>query len=140
MAVKQLSVFVSNQPGSMVKITQLLRDAKVDIRALAVADTQDFGIIHFIPSDHDKAKSVLLENHGLVSDDTVVGVVMPDTPGGLTDVLTYLSEEKINIEYLYAFLIPQKGKACVVLRVSEPHEVDNLLLARGFELIDDHLE
>ncbi len=140
MAVKQLSVFVSNQPGSMVKITQLLRDAKVDIRALAVADTQNFGIIHFIPGDHDKAKSVLLENNCLVSDDTVVGVVMPDTPGGLTDVLTYLSEEKINIEYLYAFLIPQKGKACVVLRVSAPHEVDQLLLARGFELIDDHLE
>ena len=89
---------------------------------------------------NDKAKSVLLENNCLVSDDTVVGVVMPDTPGGLTDVLTYLSEEKINIEYLYAFLIPQKGKACVVLRVSAPHEVDKLLLARGFELIDDHLE
>lgn len=140
MAINQLSVFVSNHPGSMVQITQALKDAKVDIRALAVADTQNFGIIHFILSDHKKAKEVLTENHCLISDDMVVGVAMPDTPGGLTDVLSFLAENKINVEYLYAFLTPKKGKACVVLRVANPEEVDRLLLSKGFELIDDHLE
>ncbi len=117
--IKQISVFMKNEPGRLTKVTRLLADAQLDIRALTVAETADFGILRLIVSDPDKAYKTLKENQIAVVEHDVLGVEVEDKPGGLAKIIEMLAKEKINIEYVYAFVAKSREKAYVVLRLGD---------------------
>ncbi|MCR5648676.1 MAG: acetolactate synthase [Oscillospiraceae bacterium] len=137
MAIRQLSVFAENKPGSLIAITEALSRCSVDIRAMSLADTKDFGILRLIVSDPDAAKSALIAEGILVGENPVVAVAVPDEPGALTSLMKLLAENSINVEYMYAFLVPVKGRAFVALRVAEAQKAEDILSAAGFETVSD---
>src|SRR5512142_2297213 len=100
MKVEQISVFIENKSGRLAEIARLLGDAGVNIRALSLADTSDFGILRLIVNDREKAKTFLKEKGFTVSKTDVVAVEVPDRPGGLSSILQTLDSEKINVEYM----------------------------------------
>lgn len=138
MTINQLSIFAENKPGTIYSITKCIADAGVDIRALSVADTQDFGILRLIVSDIEKAKQALSSDGCVVSVTQVIGVAVPDTPGGLADVLKILCDAGVNVEYVYAFITVSKKNACVVLRVGDNDHAVEILKKAGVRLLDEH--
>ncbi len=130
MIIKQLSIFVENKEGRLSEITQTLADNGVDIRALSIADTTDYGILRLIVNDPDKALKALKGEGMTVSLTDVIAIAVPDTPGGLNKAVKVLSGENISIEYMYAFLNPRKDTAFVILRV-ENNEKAIEALTRG---------
>ena len=135
MAVKQLTVFVENQPGKLAEITRILAGAAIDMKALSIADTRDFGILRLIVSDTEKAEAVLKIAGFLVQVTEVVGVRLSDTPGALSRALEALDAGDVNIEYLYAFLAPHPGSADVVLRVANNADAERILHRAGFTIL-----
>ena len=116
MKLKQTSVFLENRKGRLWKAISTLREADINIRALSIADTSEFGILRMIVPDPDKAKEVLEENTFVVKTNEVIGVEIPDQPGGLDGILKILTKADINVEYLYAFVEKKADQAIVVLR------------------------
>ena len=114
MKVEQISVFLENRAGRLSEVTQTLADAGINIRALSLADTSDFGILRLIVSDNEKAKAALKEQGFTVGRTTVVPVEVQDSPGGLHAILDILSGNGINVEYMYAF-VQQSGKNAVLI-------------------------
>ncbi len=135
MTINQLSIFVENKAGTVAKITKSIADAGVSIRALSVADTQEFGILRLIVSDVEKAKEALHENDCVVSVTKVIGVEIPDVAGGLSNVLELMSENSINVEYLYAFITISGQHAYVVLRVEDNEKAAKILKENGVKLV-----
>ncbi|HOW96157.1 MAG TPA: ACT domain-containing protein [Kiritimatiellia bacterium] len=119
MKVRQLSIFMENRAGRLAEIMQSLGDAGINIRALSLADTSDFGILRLIVSQVDKALEVLRKAGHTVSLTDVVAVEVPDHPGGLASVLTPLREAGVNVEYMYAFVEKATDKAVVIFRFEE---------------------
>ena len=119
----------------MAKITKGIADAGVSIRALSVADTQEFGILRLIVSDVEKAKEALSKNDCVVSITKVIGVQIPDVPGGLSEVLGLMSDNSINVEYLYAFITVSGQHAYVVLRVEDNEKATKILSEKGIKII-----
>ena len=134
--LKQLSVFVENKTGRLVEITGALAKSGVDIRALSIADTTDYGILRLIVNDPEKALESLKQSGMTVSLTTVIAVEIPDTPGALNNVVAILSENGISIEYMYAFLNPTKSSACVILRVEDNLKAAEVLNDSGISLVD----
>ena len=125
MKIRQLSIFIENKPGHLRAVCRLLADAGLDVESMALADTEQFGILRFIIKDWEKAKQVL-ENEGLIVRETdLVALSVDDRPGGLADVLDILDQTKINIEYMYGYASRLPGKAVLFFR---------------FDNIDDALE
>lgn len=114
MKVEQISIFLENKPGGLENVTRILRDANINIRTLAVADTSDFGIVRLIVDHVADAVQVLKENGYTISRTNVVAVLVPDQPGGLHSILEVLSKAGINIEYMYAF-VERSGQNAVML-------------------------
>ena len=137
MAIKQLSVFVENMPGTLADVTDAIADAEIDIRAMSVADTQQFGIIRMIVDDIATAKQKLSDRNLFVRTTDVVGVAVSDEPGGLARAVRVLADNKINIDYLYAFISVSKKNAYVVLRVDENDAAEKVLVENGFKLVTD---
>ena len=135
MAIKQLTVFVPNRKGTMVTVTDILAKNDINIRALSIAETEDFGILRLIVSDGAKAESVLAENDYLIKVVDVVGVKIGDEPGKLTSALDVLDKVDINVEYLYAFMARTEKHAYVVLRVENNETAEKALTTAGFKLI-----
>ena len=135
MTINQLSIFVENKAGTVAKITKNIADAGVSIRALSVADTQEFGILRLIVSDVEKAKEALSKNDCVVSVTKVIGVEIPDAPGGLSEVLELMSVNNINVEYLYAFITISGKHAYVVLRVEDNEKAAKILTENGVKLV-----
>ena len=135
MTINQLSIFVENKAGTVAKITKSIADAGVSIRALSVADTQEFGILRLIVSDVEKAKEALHENDCVVSITKVIGVEIPDVAGGLSSVLELMSKNNINVEYLYAFITISGQHAYVVLRVEDNDKAAKILKENGVKLV-----
>ena len=131
MALKQISVFVANQPGSLEKLVNVLAEAGVDMRAMSIADTQEFGIMRMIVKGNTKACDALREAGYLVNISHVTAVEIPDEPGGLAKVVSILSGNGVNIEYTYAFMTRSHGHACVVFRVDDNDQVADLLAQNG---------
>lgn len=138
MTINQLSIFAENKPGTIHSITRCIANAGVDIRALSVADTQDFGILRLIVSDIEKAKQALSTDGCVVSVTQVIGVAVPDSPGGLADVLQILCDAEINVEYVYAFITISKEKAYVVLRVGDNDHAIEILKKAGVTLLSEN--
>ena len=137
MAINQLTIFVENRQGTIVSITDTLAKNDVNIRALSIAETQDFGILRLIVNDNDIAKKTLSDEGYLIKVTEVVGVKIGDAPGKLTSALDVLDKAGINVEYLYAFMARTEKHAYVVLRVEDNEAAENALEAAGFHLITD---
>lgn len=137
MAIKQLSIFVENREGTLVTVTDAIAKAGVDIRAMSVADTNDFGIFRLIVTDIDKAKKALDDADAFVSITEVVGVALEDKPGALAKVVKILADHNINIEYMYAFITVSKQFAYVVLRVENNAETEKILSENGIALVTE---
>ena len=137
MAIKQLTVFVPNRKGAIVEVTDILAKNSINIRALSIAETEDFGILRLIVNDEKAAEKVLSENQYLIKVVDVVGVKIGDEPGKLTTALDVLDKADINVEYLYAFMARTEKHAYVVLRVEDNNQAENALVNAGFKLITE---
>lgn len=127
MLIKQVSVFIENKSGKLADVIKTIGDNGIDIYALSIADTTDFGIIRMIVSDPDKTKAVLKEKGMVVKRTEVITVVVEDKPGGLTHILDVLRDKGIDIEYMYAFIGKNSNGANVVMKVDKPEEAVRLL-------------
>lgn len=136
MLIKQVSVFIENKKGRIEKVTKCLSDEGINIRALSIADTTDFGILRMIVSDPDQAGTVLRENGFTVTITDVIALTVDDQPGGLSKALSVIGKNNIGIEYIYAFIGHCQGKAHVVLRTEAPEMSSKLLQEAGFEVLD----
>ncbi|MBQ2890079.1 MAG: ACT domain-containing protein [Clostridia bacterium] len=137
MAIKQLTIFVQNKKGAIVSITDILAENNVNLRALSIAETEDFGILRLIVNDDKTAERVLSEQGYLIKTVDVVGVKIGDAPGKLTSALDVLDEADINVEYLYAFMARTEKHAYVVLRVEDNNSAETALEKAGFHLITE---
>ncbi|MBR2954236.1 MAG: hypothetical protein IKC45_07630 [Clostridia bacterium] len=137
MSLKQLTIFVENKQGTLVDITDILAKNNVNMRALSIADTQDFGILRLIVDNNDVATKALHDAGYLIRMTDVVGVKIGDQPGKLSKALEVLDEAKINMEYLYAFMARTEKHAYVVLRVADNDAAEKALENAGFHMITD---
>ena len=136
MAITQLSALLENVPGTMYSAVNLITDAGVNIRALSVADTTDFGILRVIVSDIEKAKEALASSV-IVTETPVIAVEMNDQAGALRNVLATLQDQDINIEYIYAFTGAVQGSAYVVMRVNDTEAAEAILAKNGIQTLSD---
>jgi hypothetical protein len=135
MEVKQISLFLENKKGRLWEAMDVLAKAKINIRALSIADTSDFGILRLIVPDPEKAKKVLTKSNFTVRESDVIAVGVSDKPGGLAGVLKILSDADINVEYMYAFVQKSKEKAVVVLRTDSVSKGKKALKKSGFVVL-----
>ena len=136
MFIKQLSIFVENKHGRLENIISSFADNNINIRALSIADTTDFGVLRVIVDDIDKAKAVLKEN-GIISKTTdVLAVYIDDKTGGLATVLKDVSAAGVSIEYMYAFLSKTQGKALMVLKADDEEGAEIVLRQHGIAIAD----
>lgn len=138
MAVKQISVFVENQPGKLAEITDCLNAGGVNIRAFAISDTADFGILRMIVNDPERAERLLQANDLSVSITQVLVVSIADAPGSFAQVVRALAQAGENIEYAYAFLTPEAGCATVILRVNNPEQAAPALARAGIRMLEQN--
>ena len=137
MAIKQLTVFVQNKQGTVASVTDTLSKNGINLRALSIAETQDFGILRLIVSDEATAERVLGDGGYLIKVIDVVGVKIGDEPGKLSEALSVLDKAGINVEYLYAFMARTEKHAYVVLRVEDNAAAEAALLSAGFRMITE---
>lgn len=135
MRVKQISIFLENKSGRLAQVTRVLGENGINIRALSIADTTDFGILRLIVNDPGKAYQVLKEAGFTASITDVIAVEVPDKPGGLAEVLKSLDRAGINIEYLYAFVQKASNAALVVFRVEQIDKAVKVLLENGTRIL-----
>jgi len=135
MAIRQLTIFVENKQGTIVSVTETLSKHNINIRALSIAETEDFGILRLIVNNEEAAVKTLQEDGCLLKITEVVGVKIGDEPGKLTAALKVLDDANVNVEYLYAFMARTEKHAYVVLRVEDNVEAENILVNAGFHLI-----
>ena len=137
MSIKQITVFVQNKKGTLVSLTETLSKNNVNLRALSIAETQDFGILRLIVNDEKTAEKVLSESGYVMKVIDVVGVKIADDPGKLTEALDVLDKADINVEYLYAFMARTEKHAYVVLRVEDNASAEAVLVNAGFKMITE---
>ena len=135
MKIKQLSIFLQNKMGSLAKPLEVLTVADVNIRAMCMADTSEFGILRIVVDDPMKGKEALEENNFLVKITEIIGVEMNDEPGGLTDILKVKKENEIDLEYLYAFSHDKSEKAILLLHASDIDELINVLTENKITIV-----
>ena len=137
MAIRQLTVFVENKQGTIVSVTDALSKNNINIRALSIAETEDFGILRLIVNNEEAAVKTLQDEGCLIKITEVVGVKIGDAPGQLTAALGVLDRAGINVEYLYAFMARTEKHAYVVLRVEENAKAEAALTNAGFKMISE---
>ena len=137
MTIKQLSVFVENKPGKLVEALEALSEAGIDLRALSLADTADFGILRVIVDKPDRALAVLQEAGYLVRSNNVIPVAVGDRPGGLAAVMRVLADAGVDVEYTYAFVAHSNDKAYVILRVNDNAAAIKVLSDNGITLLTE---
>ena len=135
MAIKQITVFVQNKKGTVVSVTDILAKNNINLRALSIAETQDFGILRLIVNDENAAEAALKEHGFLIKTIDVVGVKISDEPGKLTSALDVLDKAGINVEYLDAFMARTEKHAYVVIRVEDNEVAESVLANAGFKMI-----
>lgn len=137
MKVEQISIFLENSSGRLAEVTGILAKANVNIRALSLADTADFGILRLIVNDTDKAKTVLKEKGFTVGKTEVVAVVVPDQPGGLAGILSTLDAAGINVEYMYAFVQRAENNAILIFRFEDLGKAAGALTKAGVRILSN---
>ena len=136
MSIRQLSVFLENRPGKLFELTELLAQNQVDMRALSIAETTDFGIARLIVNDVDRAARILREGQFIAQFSDVLAFAVPDEPGGLHNLLSEFNAARVNIEYMYAFLSGEKGRAYMIFRVTDTAQAEKALAERGLQSLD----
>ena len=137
MAIQQISVFVENKQGKLVETIKTIADNGINIRAMSIADTKDFGILRMITSDNAKTKEVLSDST-VVNTTEVIAVKMADTPGALYKVIDILSKAGVNIEYMYAFTASGSLGAYVVFRVDDVPHAQKLMDDNGLQSLQEN--
>lgn len=135
MLVSQVSVFLENTKGRLFSVSDILAKNGINVRAVSIADTTDFGILRMIVDDPEKAYQVLRDNNFTVRITKVVAVEIPDTPGSMAKVLGALNQEQIEVEYMYAFLGSISGNALVILKIDDPKKVEQIKGMKEIKLI-----
>ncbi len=135
MKVEQISIFIENKSGRLAEVTGILGETGVNIRALSLADTSDFGILRLIVDDSKKALKVLREQRFTVSITDVIGVEVPDSPGGLTTLLQILDQSHVNVEYMYAFAERSGKNAIIIFRFDNIDEAIAALSAHDVKIL-----
>lgn len=135
MSIKQISVFLENKKGRLLAVTKCLYENNINIRALSVADTTDFGILRMIVDQPELAYKALKSNGFTVRDTDVIAIEIPDDPGGLHNALQVLEKGDINLEYVYAFVDAKKGSALNVIRVDKMDEATEILKNGGIKIV-----
>lgn len=134
--VEQISIFVENKAGRLAEVTRVLSEAGVNIRALSLADTSDFGILRLIVDNNDKAKAVLKERGFTVGKTDVVAVEVEDSPGGLSRILDILSQQNVNVEYMYAFVQHSGKDAVIIFRFDDINTAVKLLQENDVRVLE----
>nr|WP_082706368.1 acetolactate synthase [Methanobrevibacter sp. YE315] len=135
MRIKQLSIFLQNRMGSLSKPLEVLSENDVNIRAMCMADTSEFGILRLVVDDPEKGREVLEENNFLVKITEIIGVEMNDAPGGLTSVLKVIKDNEIDLEYLYAFTHDKENKAILLLHADEIERLSDVLKDNNIPIV-----
>ena len=135
MSIHQISVFLENRTGQLAEITSLLAKNGVDIRAISIAETSDYGLARMIVSDAPKASAVLLEHGDILSMNPVWAVEVPDRPAGLAELLSVLAESNIAVEYMYSLFTHKDGYAYMVLRISDEAAFTAAMEAHGLKIV-----
>ena len=136
MYIKQLSVFVENKDGRLAEITTIIANAGIDIRALSIADTTDFGILRLVVDKPYEAEKIL-KNAGLtVSLTDVIAIGIPDRPGGFAETITAVADKAVAVEYMYAFISREQSRAYLIMRVADNETAIAALKAHGCDILD----
>lgn len=135
MKVEQISIFIENKSGRLAEVTRVLGEAGVNIRALSLADTSDFGILRLIVNKTDEAKAVLKSKGFTVNKTDVVAVEVPDRPLGLNSILEILDQGKVNVEYMYAFVERCGENAVIIFRFDNTDEAIQVLTQGGITIL-----
>ena len=129
--VYQISVFLENRAGQLAEITDVLHRDNIDLRAISIAETEDYGVLRMIVDNTEKATSILMQHGYLISMTPVLVIAVPDQPGGIAPVLATLAEGEIDVEYMYSLFTHAAGKAYIVFRVAEADKFTALLGGHG---------
>ena len=141
MSIRQISVFLENRPGKLYELTGLLARHGIDMRALSIAEATDFGIARIIASDAQKCALALREGQFIAQFSDVLAFAVPDEPGGLHRLLGAFNDAQVNIEYMYAVLGGEKGRAYMIFRVTDTKRAEAALVARGLKSLSlDEIE
>lgn len=135
--IKQISVFLENKSGRLIRVAQVLGEAGINIRGLSIADTSDFGILRMIVDQPDKALTELKDKEVMATATEVIAMEVPDTPGGLAKVLSYLEAEGINIEYLYSFIEKPTSNAIIMMRVERINDALEVLKKNNVPIVGE---
>lgn len=135
MKVQQISIFIENKSGRLAEVSRVLGDKGINIRALSLADTSDFGILRLIVDKTDLANDTLKDNGFTVSKTEVVAVEVPDQPGGLADILNILDDGEVNVEYMYAFVERHGGNAVIIFRFDDTDGAIRTLQDKGVNVL-----
>jgi hypothetical protein len=137
MLVEQISVFLENKSGRLSEVTAILTEASVNIRALALADTSDFGVLRLIVDNKDKAIGALKDNGFTVGKTQVLAVEVEDRPGGLNSIMEILKANKINVEYMYAFVRHTGKNAVMIFRFDNIAVATEVLNSKGVAILNE---
>lgn len=135
MIAEQISIFLENKAGRLSEVTRALSEAGINIRALSLADTSDFGILRIIVTDHERAKEILKAKGFTLGRTSVVAVEVEDRPGGLHNILELLSANGINVEYMYAFVQRDTTNATLIFRFDRVDKAVEVLMANNIHII-----
>lgn len=133
--INQVSVFIENKVGRLYELTKVLGDAGVNIRALSLADTSDFGVARLIVDNPEETLNLLKSNQFTARLTSVLAIDVPDHPGGLAEVLKILGDLQTNVEYTYAFVEQNKDRALLIFRIEDPENVLESLTAKGIKVV-----
>lgn len=134
MSLKQLSIFLENRTGQLAEITSVLAQNNIDLRALHISETADYGVLRLIASEWERAQEILKGSQILVSTSDVISVSVPDKPGGLSSLLSVLADENIDVSYMYSVFGKTNGGANMVFKVADVEKVEKILTDKGFKI------
>ncbi len=135
MKINQVSVFLENKKGRLTEVCALLGNNSINIRALTIAESEDFGVLRIVVDDPAGAIEILKKNGFVASETDIVAVEVSDQPGGLARVLKILSDNDVNVEYMYGFVEKSGGNALIVFRFDSPEKVSQILQSRGVKVL-----
>lgn len=136
MSVKQISIFIENKKGSLAEVTKFIAKSKINLKALSIADTQDFGILRIITDKPDEARDILKEEGYTVTATSVLAVALSDSPGSMASILGVLSDADISVEYTYAFMSNVENKAYMIFRVDNNDKATKALVDANISVIN----
>ncbi len=136
MSVKQISIFIENKKGSLAEVTKFISDKHINLKAVSIADTQDFGILRIITDNPNEARELLKAEGYTVTATSVLAVAMSDAPGSMAAILSVLSEADVSVEYTYAFMSNIANKAYMIFRVDDNDKATKALVAANIPVVN----